>query len=180
MILAGNTQTTTLLRMLGFSWVGRLTFLITVIILSVEGCQPLTINSESYTENVGSRQPRTLYLLALAPYPDLKATGRFKPAWTGGPGIIPAARLAVKQINQNKSILPNYNLSLIERDSGCNDLHEKALVAFTSEIFHSGKHIVGIIGSPCSQETLKLGYLSGPNRAAMVQVTIATSLLLAN
>ena len=93
----------------------------------------------------------------------------------GGPGLIPAARLAIEQVNNRSNILNDYNLKLIERQTECNYFDAKAFIAYTEEVFHSGKNIVGIIGPACSSAALKLGPLSGPDKAAMVQVTIGAS-----
>ena len=148
----------------------RLTVISIIVLLSI--LKELECHSGSGRDHSNAAEGKpTLYLLALAPYPDPV----FKPAWDGGPGLIPAARLAIEQVNNRSNILSDYNLKLIERQTDCNYFDAKALIAYTEEVFHSGKNIVGIIGPACSSAALKLGPLSGPDKAAMVQVTIGTS-----
>lgn len=124
-----------------------------------------------------SEEKPPLYLLALAPYPETREG--FIQLWDGGPGLIPAARLAVEQINNRTDILAEYTLTLVERDSGCG-LANEGILKYTSEVFHGEKNIVGVIGPACSHVTLKTGFLGGPDRAALVQVSIASSQLLVN
>ena len=118
-----------------------------------------------------------LYLLVLAPYPDPDGRPQFNPVWTGGPGLIPAARLAVEHINNRSDVLTDYHVTLVEGHSGC-DIFSQTFEIYTEEVFHSGKNIIGILGPACSASTLELGKLIGPERVAMAQVSISVSPLL--
>ena len=120
-----------------------------------------------------------LHLLLLAPYPDPNGRSKFTPSWDGGPGLIPAARLAVEHINNKSDILNDYHVTLVEGHSGCH-LLSQTFEKYIEEVFHSGKNILGIIGPACSASTLELGKLIGPEKAAMAQVSISTSPLLTN
>lgn len=120
-------------------------------------------------------ESETLYLLVLAPYPDTSVTVTLQPHWSGGAGLVPAARLAVELINDRDDLLSDYSLALVERDSGCNELNMKGLFAFTQEFFLNQRKILGIIGPACSGVAVQTGRLSRPDKATMVQVTIANS-----
>ena len=50
-----------------------------------------------------------LYILGLYPM-----TG----AWDGGASFVPATQLALEHINTNQSLLPDFELILISRDTG--------------------------------------------------------------
>ena len=90
----------------------------------------------------------TVGFLVLAPYADV---GQADPNWKGGPGVIPAARLAVDRINNRTDILHGYTIKLLEGDSGCQ--HEsKSAYSFVSNIFSDARRrssagrVVGVIG----------------------------------
>lgn len=121
----------------------------------------------------------TLYLLALAPYPDPEGRPSFTPKWDGGPGVIPAGRLAVDHINNNTNVLPEYNLELIVGDSGC-DISSKALISYTREVIHGEKRVMGIVGPICTWAALALAGQAAPQRTSMVQMIVATSPVLEN
>ena len=126
-----------------------------------------------------NHEKSTLQLLVLAPYPDPAGRPQFTPGWAGGPGLVPAVRLAVEHINNNSGILNDYHVTLVEGHSGC-DLLTQTFEEYIKKVFHSGKNIIGLIGSACSASTLELGKLLGPEKAAMAQVSISGSPLLTN
>ena len=98
----------------------------------------------------------SLYLLSLLPYPS--DVPSLQPSWDGAPSVIPAAYLAVDQINNSSRVLPNYRLELVNGDGGC-DITNKAVVNFVRYAIHGVKPIVGVIGSGCSASTLALAPL---------------------
>ena len=116
-----------------------------------------------------------LYIVALAAYPD----NVFKPSWDGGASLTPAARVAVDEINNDSSILPDYRLELIEKDDGC-DITFKAVTSFVDASFYSGKQVVGMVGPGCSEAALAIGGLSTQASAAMLMVSVATTVKLTN
>ena len=116
-----------------------------------------------------------LYLLSVSPHHEEHLAQK---GWNGGPGLVPAARLAVQQINNSTDILPNHELSLIEVNSVCYDSSvamATLLNAYVENILYSGDNIVGIVGPACSVNTVLIGELSQPNRTPLVQVTTASS-----
>ena len=117
----------------------------------------------------------TLYIIALAAYPDTVIA----PSWDGGASLTPAARVAVDEINNDSSILPDYRLELIEKDDGC-DITFKAITSFVDASFYSGKQVVGMVGPGCSEAALAIGGLSTQASAAMLMVSVATTVKLTN
>lgn len=93
---------------------------------------------------------KPLFILTMAPFPDQER----EPGWTGGPAMIPAARLAVNQINNRSDILQDYTLKLLEADSGCH-LVDKTILNFINQTFHvsaeQNLNLVGIVGPGCSE-----------------------------
>ena len=111
----------------------------------------------------------TLYLLSMLPYPD--ARPRFQPSYEG-PTLILAEQLAVEQANRREDILEGYNVELIKADSGCN-INSKALLAFVSNVLHSGKNVTGIVGPGCSTSAMTVSPLNGQDSISLVNVHIA-------
>ena len=109
----------------------------------------------------GNAQP--LYLLSLLPYPQFTRpsdpnTGSY--AFLGG-------QIAVELINNRSDILNGYDLELIEAASGCsNELH--GLLSVISDVFHSGKQIMGIIGPKCSKSDALLTPLLNQEEISLI------------
>ena len=117
----------------------------------------------------------TLYIVALAAYPDTV----IMPSWNGGASLTPVARVAVDEINNDSSILPDYRLELLERDDGC-DITFKAVTSFIEPLFYSGKQVVGMVGPGCSEAALAIGELSTHDSTATLMVSVATTVELNN
>lgn len=123
----------------------------------------------------------SLYLLSLLPYPS--DVPSLHPSWDGAPDVIPAAYLAVDHINNSSSVLPNYQLELVNEDGGC-DITNKAVVNFVKHAVHGAKTrpIVGILGGGCSASTLAVSPLLTIDQGALslVNIHLAASPLLEN
>ena len=132
--------------------------------------------SDNGTEN-GEKQ--TLYILAMFSFPDPLNRTSLTPKFADGPDIIPAAYFAVDQINNRSDILRNYNLELIQGNGGCN-VTSVAYVSFVSNVFHSGKQVVGIVGPTCSDSTTAISELTNREEISLINVHIASSPPLAN
>ena len=117
----------------------------------------------------------TLYIVALAAYPDTVII----PSWNGGASLTPAARVAVDEINNDSSILPDYRLELLERDDAC-DITFKAVTSFIETSFYSGKQVIGMVGPGCSEGALAIGELSKHDSIATLMVSVATTVELDN
>jgi len=113
----------------------------------------------------------------MLPYPD--ARPRFQPSWDEGPTLILAEQLAVEQANRREDVLEGYSVELIKADSGCN-INSKALMAFVSNVLHSGRNVTGIVGPGCSASATTVSLLNGRDSISLVNVHIAGSHLLKN
>ena len=117
---------------------------------------------------------KPLYILALGPYPGELSVPHIEPSWEGGPAIIPAARLAIEQINNRTDILCDYELQILEADSGC-DIISKVDINFGRFVLLNEQNVVGIVGPGCSDVTVALGTLLLPERIDIVQVAVSTT-----
>ena len=116
-----------------------------------------------------------LYLLIMAPYP----SPILNALWDGGSALVPAARLAVEEVNSAR-ILGDYQLKTVEMNSGCSLHGDQAAVEYIENIFYSEhrRALVGAVGPACT-DTDFIPELIG-NRNPLVQVTIASSPKLRN
>ena len=119
----------------------------------------------------------TLHILLIAPFPD----SIFNVPYDGGHNLIPSALLAVDEINQNPTILPDYHLEPVIGDGGCT-ITEKAVSRALENIVHrsSEGRVVGIVGPVCSEATEALSALVNRKRIQMPLVTIANNPVLGN
>ena len=121
----------------------------------------------------------TLYFLSMFPYHILEFPPHHQPAFVDGPSIVPAVYLAVDQINNRSDILGKYKIELIESNGGC-DLDSVTIVSFVSNVFHSNKQIVGIVGPTCTDGVRALSTLTHREGVSLVHVHIAGSPLFPN
>ena len=101
-----------------------------------------------------NEQNHKISIIVMAPSP-----GRLTEGWQQGPALIPAARLAVKEINNNTEILPGFTLQLIEANSGCSIVSE-ASISFVRDLYQSEDQVVGIVGPGCSATALQISNLT--------------------
>jgi len=86
-----------------------------------------------------------------------------------GEYVIPAARLARDEINRNDTILPGYELELIEANSGCDrDLGTRE---FVSNALHSEHQLVAILGTGCSSSTIPIASVAGREDILLPQLS---------
>ena len=117
-----------------------------------------------------------LYFLSMLPYPDPRPAFQPAASWFG-PSLIPGARRAIEEINNRTDILEDYHIELIESKSGCY-IESISYISFVSNVFHSGKQIVGIIGPVCSDSAVALSSLCGRSDIALVNFHLGSSPLL--
>lgn len=124
-----------------------------------------------------SSNKTTLRILIIAPFPDKM----FEISYDGGNNLIPSALMAVSEINDDPSILADYELEPVIGDGGCS-VTEKAVSSVLENVIHRGKdkNIIGIAGPVCSEATRVLSTLANQNRIRLPIVTIGTSPILAN
>ena len=117
-----------------------------------------------------------LYLLVMAPFP----IKDFVHLWDGGRALIPAARLAVEEINQ-AGLLGSYNISTIEINSGCSLYGDVATVEYIKTVYHGSYRrdlLFGAVGPACTDTDFIIEDLG--NKNPLIQVTVATSHQLRN
>ena len=99
-------------------------------------------------------------------------------AWNGE-YVIPAARLARDEINNNNDILPGYKLELIEADSKCS--RDPGLRAFVSNALPptTNRPPVAILGAGCSSSSIPIASVAGRDEIRIPQLSYgATSVFL--
>lgn len=134
----------------------------------------IVLVSSAFSASSVEENENVVSFLTLAPYP-----GRVDPGWKGGPGVIPAVRLAVDKINNSTDVLPGYRVNLIEAESGCQNQPQTAF-SFVANFYKKfSPDVVGIIGPACSESALLLGTLGARNNISLIQISpSATSPLL--
>uniref|UniRef100_A0A6G1S9V3 Gamma-aminobutyric acid type B receptor subunit 2 n=1 Tax=Aceria tosichella TaxID=561515 RepID=A0A6G1S9V3_9ACAR len=85
----------------------------------------------------GKQKLQTLYIAGLFP---LTGTG----GWIGGSGCLPAAEMALDDVNARQDLLPGYKLELTYKDSQCNP--GKAARFMYDLIYHPPKKIILVCG----------------------------------
>ena len=109
--------------------------------------------------NGSNEERQTLYILAMVPFPDPGRPAWAKPNYGAAHSLLPGAQLAIDQINNRSDVLQDYNLELLEGDSGCNVV-TTTYVSQVEQILYSGKKVVGIVGPACSEAALSVAALA--------------------
>ena len=119
--------------------------------------------------SVGGEDNRVpLRILGLFPYRGSAWNGEY---------VIPAARLARDEINNNTDILPGYKLELVEADSRCS--RDPGLRAFVKNALDIDRPPVAILGAGCSSSTIPIASLTGRDDIRIPQLSYgATSVFL--
>ena len=104
--------------------------------------------------NDGSEERQTLSILAMVPFPDPEKPAWARPNYGAAHSLLPAAQLAIDQINNRSDVLQDYNLELLEGDSGCNVV-TTTYVSMVN-LRYSDKPVVGIVGPACSEAALSV------------------------
>lgn len=122
-----------------------------------------------------SNDTRILRLLTLVPFPD----SRLGAGWDRGLELLPAARLAVKHINQRLDTLQGYHLELVEaRTDACGvKTVFNSLLSFTQHAVVSGNasNVVGIVGLACSSVATVISPLAGRQEVSLLQLSMGNS-----
>ena len=116
-----------------------------------------------------------LSVLLLLPYPDSRPNS----GWDRGLELLPAARVAVNQINNDDNVLPGYELKLIEKQSeACSrTILNNGLNNFVGTIFHGSQknNTVAILGLVCSTVTEIVSSLASRDEVSLIQLAMANS-----
>ena len=109
--------------------------------------------------NGGSKERQTLFILAMVPFPDPEKPAWARPNFDAAHSLLPAAQLAIDQINNRSDVLRDYNLELLEGDSGCNVVTTTYVTMV--DLLFSDKPVVGIVGPACSEAALSVARQTG-------------------
>lgn len=85
----------------------------------------------------GPRKVQTLHIAGLFP---MSGTG----GWIGGSGCLPAAMMALDDVNARQDLLPGYKLEMTYKDSQCNP--GKAALFMYDMIYHPPKKVIMVCG----------------------------------
>ena len=117
-------------------------------------------------------------VLVLVPYPDFNPNS----GWSNGIELLPAARIAAREINNRADILPGYNLSLAEASSdacGCNNapigLSNFVRYALSNKMSNKAIAVTGLV---CSTVTEAVSSIAGRPEVDVVQLSLSNSPLL--
>ena len=132
-----------------------------IVFLVLCGLQALNL----VTGTSSSGEKSTLNILGLLPY------YQRSPPWSTGYRIIPAVQIAVDDVNKDSSILPDYNLTMIMENGGCD---QKTIVATSVGTALLSENIVGIVGAPCTASTIVMSNIV--NNAGINQVSYGSEL----
>ena len=104
------------------------------------------------------------------------------PRWDRGLEILPAAQMAVEKINGDHSILPGYQLELVQVDTGTctHNFHSEGLINFVHQITQEENHIVGVVGLFCTTVTQLLSPLAGHQGINLLHISGSASPALHN
>ena len=90
-----------------------------------------------------------------------------------------AGQLAVEEVNGQIDLLPGYTLKLLESEqSECVSTEDNSfIINYVSEVFHSGKCVVGVIGPGCSdvQACEFISAFSAKEKVALVNLHLTES-----
>ena len=143
-----------------------------VIIMCVTHSHSVTLAPETHSQDntePNLNQPTDLYLLRLHGCTDNNTT-----EMTG------AGQLAVEEVNSQFDLLPGYTLKLLESEQNeCVPTTKDGsfIINYVSEVFHSGKCVVGIIGPGCSdvQACEFISAFSSKQKVALVNLHLTES-----
>ena len=126
-----------------------------------------------------SSEKQSLPVLVLLPYPDQRDDS----GWDRGLELLPAGRLAVKEINNNSRILPGYEIQLIERSSDAcgRSVTINSLTNFAGNALQwepNTTNAIAVIGLACSTVTASISPLAGREGVELLQISMSNSLIL--
>ena len=127
-----------------------------------------------------SNEDYPLPVLVLVPYPD----PRNDSGWDRGLDIIPAARVAVKEINNHTDLLPGYKIQLIEASSdACRVITTpKSLINLSAYTLSTSRpdNAIAVTGLACSKVTAAVSPIAGQSEIDLIQISMSTSPMFRN
>lgn len=115
-----------------------------------------------------------LRLLAMVPFPDPEG------GWDRGIELLPAARVAVKEVNSDQYTLPGYRLELIERgsDACARSVIRKGLsnlIVNSLSPPETRNNSIAVVGLACSTVTASVSPIAGREEVSLLQLAMANS-----
>ena len=117
-----------------------------------------------------------LRALVLVPFPDSNGTN----GWDRGLELLPAARVAVREINNKTDLLAGYEMQLIERShdacgvsiifEGVSNLIRNALQTTVNDT-----NAIAVLGLACSTVAASVSPIAGRDEVSLLQLAIANS-----
>lgn len=99
--------------------------------------------------------------------------------WDRGIELLPAARIAVDEINQRSDLLKNYQLRITEASSNPCDVvpPNGALLNFVTDVVgvNGSINVIGVLGLACSTVTQTISPLAGRSEISLLQLSMANS-----
>ena len=122
-----------------------------------------------------------LRILVLVPFPSLNGSK----GWDRGLELLPAARVAVKEINSNPDLLAGYNIQLIERshDACSESVISQGVINFIHNALQTesnNTNAIAVLGLACSGVAATLSPIAGREEVSLLQLAIANSHALRN
>ena len=119
----------------------------------------------------------SLPVLVLLPFPDNNS--RNESGWDRGLELLPAARVAVKEINNRSDLLPGYEIELIEAPCDACGLSttQKGLENFVRYSISGTvtKKAIAVIGLVCTTVTANVSPIAGNPEVDLLQISMSTS-----
>ena len=120
-----------------------------------------------------SNEDYPLPVLVLVPYPD----PRNDSGWDRGLELIPAARVAVKEINNHTNLLPGYKIQLIEASSdACSVITTgKSLINLSTYTLSTSRpdNAIAVTGLVCSTVTAAVSPIAGQSEIDLIQISMS-------
>ena len=127
-----------------------------------------------------SNEDYPLPVLVLVPHPD----PRNDSGWDRGLELIPAARVAVKEINNHTNLLPGYKIQLIEASSdACSVIITgKSLINLSTYTLSTSRpdNAIAVTGLVCSTVTSAVSPIAGQSEIDLIQISMSTSPIFRN
>ena len=127
-----------------------------------------------------SNEEYPIPVLVLVPYPD----PRNDSGWDRGLELIPAARVAVKEINNHTNLLPGYKIQLMEASSdACSVIiTAKSLINLSTYTLSTSRpdNAIAVTGLGCSTVTAAVSPIAGKSEIDLIQISMSTSPIFRN
>ena len=138
----------------------------------------LFLLSRSVATEIKTNPITQLSVLVLVPYPDFNPNS----GWSNGIELLPAARIAAREINNRADILPGYNLSLVEASSDACGL-EFGSIGISNFVRYAlsnkmSNKAIAVTGLVCSTVTEAVSSIAGRPEVDVVQLSLSNSPLL--